>query len=83
MLPHRLLRFEPRLAGLSAEAFVERNHALPSPVMHGPGAGLVKHFFYPGFTPRTGGLIREHDLHDRHRAFDRTAWLARMARRGR
>ena len=40
---------------LSAEPFVERSHGLPSPQ---PG-GLMKWFFYPGFTPRTGGLLRE------------------------
>jgi len=42
---------------LSAEAYVERSHALPSPQLAGPGAGLVRWFFYPGFTPRTGGLL--------------------------
>jgi uncharacterized repeat protein (TIGR03837 family) len=62
---------------LSAEAYVERSHGLPSPVMQGPGAGLVKRFFYPGFTPRTGGLLREQDLAQRQAAFDRGAWLAR------
>ncbi len=60
---------------LSAEGYVERNHGLPSPVGHGPGAGLVKHFFYPGFTARTGGLLREGDLAQRQAAFDRAAWL--------
>ncbi|KQT10267.1 elongation factor P maturation arginine rhamnosyltransferase EarP [Ramlibacter sp. Leaf400] len=60
---------------LSAEPWVERCHALPSPVMSGPGAGLSKHFFYPGFTPATGGLIREPDLLARQQAFDRAAWL--------
>ena len=44
---------------LSAEAYVERNHTLSSPVMQGPGAGLSKYFFYPGFTSSTGGLLRE------------------------
>ena len=63
------------LEHLSAEAFVERNHRLPSPVMHGPAAGRVKHFFYPGFTPRTGGLLRERDLQARRAGFDRAAWL--------
>ncbi|MEY4764459.1 MAG: elongation factor maturation arginine rhamnosyltransferase EarP [Pseudomonadota bacterium] len=43
---------------LSAESYVERSHGLPSPVWNGPGAGLTKRFFYPGFTPRTGGLLR-------------------------
>jgi uncharacterized repeat protein (TIGR03837 family) len=60
---------------LSAEPYVERSHGLPSPVMHGPGAGLVKHFFYPGFTQRTGGLLRESDLQARRAGFDRSAWL--------
>lgn len=60
---------------LSAEAYVERSHGLPSPVQHGAGQGLVKRFFYPGFTPRTGGLLREHDLDTRRAAFDRSAWL--------
>ncbi len=61
---------------LSAEPYVERLHGLPSPVFRGPGEGLTKHFFYPGFTPATGGLLREDDLPVRQAAFDRTAWLA-------
>lgn len=61
---------------LSAEAEVERNHRLPSPQFSGPGAGLTKHFFYPGFTPATGGLIRETTLLARQAAFDGPAWLA-------
>ena len=61
---------------LSAEGFAEACHGLPSPVMHGPGAGLIKHFFYPGFTPGTGGLLREPDLLIRQGQFDRCAWLA-------
>lgn len=60
---------------LSAEDYVERSHGLPSPVMSGPGAGLVKRFFYPGFTARTGGLLRERDLAARRAAHDRAAWL--------
>jgi len=43
---------------LSAEDWVENCHALPSPQ---PG-GLRKYFFFPGFTPATGGLLRERDL---------------------
>ena len=43
---------------LSAEAYVERNHRLPSPVLSGPARGWTKYFFYPGFTPGSGGLIR-------------------------
>lgn len=59
---------------LSAEAWVERCHGLPSPVMSGPAQGLSKRFFYPGFTPATGGLIREQDLAARQAAFDPVAW---------
>ena len=57
---------------LSAEPFVERSHRLMSPQPN----GLVKWFFYPGFTAHTGGLIRERDLLERRLAFDATAWLA-------
>ncbi|GAD21486.1 elongation factor P maturation arginine rhamnosyltransferase EarP [Acidovorax sp. MR-S7] len=62
---------------LSAEGYVERCHRLPSPLMSGPGAGLVRWFFYPGFTPRTGGLLREGSLAERQRAFDCQGWRAR------
>lgn len=61
---------------LSAESYVERSHGLPSPVMQGPGRGLTKRFFYPGFTPLTGGLLREPDLQQRQARFERSAWLA-------
>lgn len=60
---------------LSAQAYVERSHDLPSPVGSGPAAGLVKRFFYPGFTARTGGLLREQDLAARRAAFDAHGWL--------
>lgn len=60
---------------LTAEAYAERTHLLPSPVLNGPGAGLVKHFFYPGFSEATGGLLREADLLQRQARFDRAAWL--------
>ena len=60
---------------LTAEAFAQRSHALPSPVLSGPAAGLTKHFFHPGFTPDTGGLLREPDLAHRQASFDRAAWL--------
>ena len=43
---------------LSAEDWVESCHAMPSQ----RADGLVKHFFFPGFTPATGGLIREPGL---------------------
>ena len=64
---------------LSAESYVERMHRLPSPVFRGPGAGLTKHFFYPGFTGATGGLLREPDLLQRLSQFDRTGWLRSQA----
>ncbi len=63
---------------LSAESYVERSHGLASPVMHGPAKGWSKHFFYPGFTARTGGLLREPNLLARQHAFassNRVAWL--------
>jgi uncharacterized repeat protein (TIGR03837 family) len=63
---------------LSAEPYVERLHGLPSPVFREPGAGLTKHFFYPGFTTATGGLLREPDLMARRDRFDRKAWLAQQ-----
>ena len=61
---------------LSAEIFVERSHGLPSPVMAGPGRGLTKYFFYPGFTAATGGLLREPGLWARQTAFEPARWLA-------
>lgn len=63
---------------MSAEPWVERSHRLPSPVMSGPLQGLTKWFFFPGFTPATGGLLRELDLASRQAAFDATAWLGAM-----
>lgn len=63
---------------LSAEAYVERSHRLPSPCFAGPGAGLTKWFFYPGFTPATGGLLREPGLAAEQAAFDAPAWLAAL-----
>lgn len=44
---------------LSAESWVEGCHGLSSP--H-PSTGLAQHFYFPGFTPKTGGLLREADL---------------------
>jgi uncharacterized repeat protein (TIGR03837 family) len=54
------------LEGLTAEEWVEGCHMLPS--MH-PQLPLTKHFFFPGFTSRTGGLLREGTLLDAARAF--------------
>ncbi|MCL2345849.1 MAG: elongation factor P maturation arginine rhamnosyltransferase EarP [Desulfobulbus sp.] len=44
---------------LSAETWIEGCHGLASP--H-PGLPLVKHFFFPGFTSASGGLLREAGL---------------------
>jgi len=52
--------------GLTAEEWVEGCHRLPS--MH-PRLRLTKHFFFPGFNERTGGLLHEADLDARRRAF--------------
>jgi len=43
---------------LSAEDWVESFHTLSSQ----RADGLVKYFFFPGFTPATGGLLREPGL---------------------
>ncbi len=51
---------------LSAEDWVEASHALPSP---NPRLPLVKHYFFPGFTARTGGLLRERSLINRRDEF--------------
>ncbi|ARU04649.1 hypothetical protein CCO03_08165 [Comamonas serinivorans] len=45
---------------LSAEAYVARSHGLPSPVGSGPARGWTKWFYFPGFTPDTGGLLLAH-----------------------
>lgn len=77
---------EPRpvwlnLEGLSAEEWVEGCHTLPSP--H-PRLPLTKHFYFPGFTAKTGGLLREATLEQQRRQFqsDRTAMAAFLAQFG-
>ena len=60
---------------LTAERYAEACHLLPSPVTQGVGKGLTKTFFYPGFTNKTGGLLREPDLFQRQAKFDKAAWL--------
>lgn len=61
---------------LSAEDYVERMHLLPSPRFAADGSRWNQYFFYPGFSPATGGLLREADLAQRLAAFNKTAWLA-------
>ena len=53
---------------LSAEDWVAGCHRLPSPHSSLP---LVKYFFFPGFTPQTGGLLLERGLLARRDAFQR------------
>ena len=54
------------LEGLTAEEWVEGCHRLTSP--H-PQLPLLKHFFFPGFTAQTGGLLREAALGAQRAAF--------------
>lgn len=54
------------LEGLTAEDWVEGCHRLPS--MH-PRLKLTKHFFFPGFTSQTGGLLREAGLEEERHGF--------------
>lgn len=54
------------LEGLTAEEWVEGCHRLPS--MH-PRLKLTKHFFFPGFTAKTGGVLHEAGLDEERLAF--------------
>ena len=60
---------------LSAEPYVERNHGLMNLASSGPAVGWQKVFYYPGFTPKTGGLLREPELLQRQAAFNKATWL--------
>lgn len=60
---------------LSAETWVDQHHGLSSP--H-PRLPLPRFFFFPGFTPATGGLLREADLRSRRAAFDAAAFWHEM-----
>jgi uncharacterized repeat protein (TIGR03837 family) len=51
---------------LSAEPWVEAFHGRPSPK---PGDGAVEHFYFPGFTTGTGGLLRESRLEQTRQSF--------------
>ncbi len=64
---------------LSAETWVDDHHGLPSP--H-PSLPLTRHFFFPGFGPQSGGLIREPALLAERHAFDAMARAAFLARLG-
>ncbi|MCL2310593.1 MAG: elongation factor P maturation arginine rhamnosyltransferase EarP [Proteobacteria bacterium] len=54
LAPHWII-----LEYLSAEPWVETMHGLASPP---PSINLPRHFFFPGFTEATGGLLREKTL---------------------
>lgn len=75
-----MLRSSPRpvwlnLDYLSAEDWVAGCHGLPSMQSN----GLKKTFFFPGFEPGTGGLLRERDLLERRRALQGDAAARREA----
>jgi len=75
-----MARREPRpvwlnLEGLTAEEWVEGCHTLPS--SH-PRLPLTKHFYFPGYTGKTGGLLRETGLAVERHAFQHDA-AARQA----
>ncbi|WP_435640870.1 elongation factor P maturation arginine rhamnosyltransferase EarP [Micavibrio aeruginosavorus] len=64
---------------LSAEDWVDGVHAIPST---NPMTGMKKTLFFPGFTPRTGGLSREAGLMDDIKTFQsdtaaQNTWRAR------
>ncbi|MDR2016976.1 MAG: elongation factor P maturation arginine rhamnosyltransferase EarP [Burkholderiales bacterium] len=54
---------------LSAEPWIETMHGLASPP---PSVNIPRHFFFPGFTEATGGLLRERTLLDERDAFLRS-----------
>jgi len=60
---------------LSAEAWIEGCHGLPS---RHPTLPLTRYFFFPGFTRASGGLLRERDLLARREAFRADADARRM-----
>lgn len=55
---------------LSAEAWVEEFHARNS-----RRGNLTRHFFFPGFTKGTGGLLREHDIVNKNQALAKNGQL--------
>lgn len=53
---------------LSAEPWIDASHALPS---RHPQLPLTRWFWFPGFTHKTGGLLREAELFAQRDAFRR------------
>jgi uncharacterized repeat protein (TIGR03837 family) len=66
---------------LSAEPYVERSHGLRSPQLAGPGAGMDKWFFYPGFSEATGGLLPGADVADDRAWLQSQGWAPRTGER--
>jgi uncharacterized repeat protein (TIGR03837 family) len=70
---------EPRpvwfnLEGLTAEEWVEGCHRLPSMLPR----SMMKHFFFPGFTDKTGGLLREAELEQQRLQFAPAPFLQQL-----
>ena len=64
---------------LSAEPYAARSHGLRSPQSAGPGRGLDKWFFYPGFGDQTGGLLHGDRASLSPRALpERAEWAAAL-----
>ena len=64
---------------LTAERFAERSHGLPSPTQRPGEPPSTTWFYFPGFGPRSGGLLREPGLLARRRDFGSgDAWLASL-----
>lgn len=61
---------------LSAETWVEECHGMTS--IH-PSTGLKKTFFFPGFTAKTGGLLREQHLISDRDNFDKRLFLKQLS----
>jgi uncharacterized repeat protein (TIGR03837 family) len=62
------------LEGLTAEEWVEGCHRLSSMQPR----SLTKHFFFPGFTDKTGGLLREAELEHQRLQFEPTDFLQQL-----
>jgi uncharacterized repeat protein (TIGR03837 family) len=80
-LSHKTPSIQPvwlNLEYLTAESFAERAHTLPYVHHSGAAQGWTQRYFYPGFNERTGGLLREADLFERQKAFDRGVWLNQL-----
>jgi len=60
---------------LTAEPWSDSHHCLPSP--H-PNQKITQWFYFPGFTPDSGGLLREQDVPETRQSFsdaDAAQWL--------